>query len=159
MKKEFATITPTSFKAVTLSFLAVTFTGLMALVTHANGADPTGLVRTGLPAQQGNTALEPALGTVGSVLAVTGTLTAIVTGLIFIYFFWNLGMFIMKDGEQKEAAKDHLLWSVVGIAIFSTLWGAVAFLRNITGIGNDSNERTAPEDVQIPRVINRQEDG
>ena len=66
--------------------------------------------------------------------------------LILLIFFWNLGKFILSKEEDKKAqAKDHLLWSVVGVAVLSTLWSAAAFLRNVT-----AGEGLGPDHVRIP---------
>ena len=78
----------------------------------------------------------------------------IINVLIFLFFFWKLALFVLSKEEDKKAqAKDHLLWSVVGIAVFSTLWGAVAFLRNVTGIGDNTDELKVPDNVKIPGII------
>ena len=96
-----------------------------------------------------NTTLDAASDSLYSLTTVVSYLTSIVIAFIFIFFFWNLAKFIKAEGDEKAEARTRMLWGVVGIAVFSTLWGAVAFLRNITGV----QESNAVEDLVIPRVI------
>ena len=113
-------------------------------VVYGNGAGTTKTEGLGT-----NTALDPATKTLNSIFSIIGTGTAIITAAIFLYFFYNVYKFIKAEGDDKEAARTNLLWSVVGIAIFATLWGGVAFLRDITGI---DNQNAPAENVNIPGV-------
>ncbi|MDE0243173.1 MAG: hypothetical protein OYG31_00410 [Candidatus Kaiserbacteria bacterium] len=97
---------------------------------------------------QTNDALNPAQDTLNSILSLVSTSTVIITAAIFLFFFYNVYKY-MRD-ENKEEAKNNLLWSVVGIAIFSTLWGGVAFLRSVTGIEDVDN--VGNQNVDIPSI-------
>ena len=99
---------------------------------------------------QTNAAFNDIAATVGSVGNIFQYSIGIVTTLIFLFFFWNLALFIYKEGDEKAEARTKMLWGVVGIAVFSTLWGAVAFLRSVTGVKNEPGD--SPQNINLPRA-------
>jgi len=84
--------------------------------------------------------------------AVAGFLTRIfsiaimlIIGLAAVYFVWSILGYIMKAGEEKEAAKSHMLWGIIIIVVMLTFWGIVGVVRNsVFGPGGGS---TAPTDL------------
>jgi len=49
---------------------------------------------------------------------------------VFKYFFWN------NDGDVKklQEGKDFVIWGVVGMAVFFSVWGFVNILLSTLGI-------------------------
>ena len=74
-------------------------------------------------------------------------LITIAVSLAFFYFFWNLVKYI-RDEEGKDEAKTKMGYALIAIFVIVTLWGIVAFVRGVLGIG--SNE-TAPT-IELPAV-------
>ncbi|PIP58079.1 MAG: hypothetical protein COX02_02185 [Candidatus Vogelbacteria bacterium CG22_combo_CG10-13_8_21_14_all_37_9] len=69
----------------------------------------------------------------------------IIIGLAAVYFVWSIVGYIMKAGEEKEAAKSHMLWGIIIIVVMLTFWGIVGVVRNsVFGPGGGS---TAPTDL------------
>ena len=72
----------------------------------------------------------------------------IIIGLAAVYFVWSIVGYIMKAGEEKEAAKSHMLWGIIIIVVMLTFWGIVGVVRNsVFGPGGGS---TAP--TELPGV-------
>lgn len=68
-----------------------------------------------------------------SIATLVNVLIGIVVSLAFLYFFWNLAKYIREENDQEEA-KKKMGWSVLAIVVITSLWGLVAFVRNIIGI-------------------------
>ena len=88
----------------------------------------------------GDDSLSLAVGGVGKGVETFGTLvslgTTIAVSLAFFFFFWNLFKFIRAgDADSKEEAQGKMVWSLVAIIVIVSLWGIIAFVRSVLGIG------------------------
>ena len=82
---------------------------------------------------------------------IVSSLTVIAVSFVFLYFFWNLAVYIKASGDdQKEEAKSKMGWSVLAIIVVTSLWGIIAFFRGVVGIGTGSE--ILEKDVKIPGV-------
>ena len=71
-------------------------------------------------------------------------LIGIVVSLAFLFFFWNLAKYIRDENEHEEA-KKRMGWAVLAIVVITSLWGLVAFVRNIVGINaGEANDFSLP---------------
>ena len=85
-----------------------------------------------------------------SVLDFVSTSSVIIVGLAFLFFFYNLAMYILKgesDPNKKEGAKKNMIWAVLAIFVLTTIWGLVAFVRNIVGV-----EEGDANNIDVPTV-------
>ena len=95
-----------------------------------------------------NTALTPLQGSLDSILQLVSTSTVIIVGAAFLFFFYGLAVYILKgDGEEKDRGKRIMVWGTVAIFVLTTIWGLVAFIRNVVGVdaGQDNP-------IQVPGV-------
>ena len=102
---------------------------------------------------KGDDSLSLAIGGVGKGAETFGTLvslgTTIAVSLAFFFFFWNLYKFIKAgDADSKEEAQGKMVWSLVAIIIIVSLWGIIAFVRSVLGIGPGE-----VEDVRVPGTV------
>lgn len=81
---------------------------------------------------------------------LVNTATAIAVALAFLYFFWNLGTYVLGGGEKKDEAKRGMMWGVIALVVLTSLWGIIIFIRNVIGI--DAG-KTNP--IQLPTVTNK----
>lgn len=60
----------------------------------------------------------------------------ILYGLCIAFFFWGVADFILKAGDEKSRSegKRRILWSVIAIFVFSSIWGIIRFLANVIGV-------------------------
>jgi len=85
--------------------------------------------------------------TVGGVLewfkTLLNTMVPILIALAVVWFLWNVFMFIVKEGEDKDKAKTGMIWGIVAIAVMVSVWGLVGILTNTfgtsTNVGNIPN--------------------
>ena len=58
-------------------------------------------------------------------------LVGLLTGLAVLYFMWNVVSFIRKADDEKgrAAAKDGIVYGVIGLFVLFSFWGLVEFLR------------------------------
>ena len=50
------------------------------------------------------------------------------------YFIWNVFQYIIRaEEDQKEAAKTHMIWGIVGLFAMVSVWGLVAILQSTFG--------------------------
>lgn len=87
---------------------------------------------------------------VSAVGGVVNTTTIVIVALAFLFFFWYLAVFILKSGddEAQKKAKARMIYSIVAIVVITSLWGIIAFVRSIVGIGAGEDEAINA----IPRV-------
>ena len=74
--------------------------------------------------------------------------TSIIVSLAFLYFFYNLGKYILSD-QDKEGAKQKIGYSIIAIVVITSLWGIIAFVRGAVGIDDGSG---AEGTVRVPTV-------
>ncbi len=63
-------------------------------------------------------------------------LIRIIFGLAMIYFFWGLSQFILHSGDPKKLAegRSKMVWGIVAIFVFLSIYGIIYFIGNILGI-------------------------
>lgn len=56
----------------------------------------------------------------------------IMSGFIFIIFFYGTGIFILSqgDGVKSKIGKSYMLWSVLGLFLLFSLWGIIQVMSN-----------------------------
>ena len=77
---------------------------------------------------------------------IVNTTVGIVVTLAFLFFFWNLATYILRE-EDKEVAKKKMGWSLLAMIVITSLWGLISFARSLVGIGNEG-----PNEIQLPTV-------
>ena len=85
-----------------------------------------------------------------------GTLLTIVVVIIVAVFLWNVIQLVIrtKEDDVKQRAQGNALKSIVALVLFASLWGAAAFLKNLTGFENKTpSDQPAP--ITLPNVYNQ----
>ena len=84
------------------------------------------------------------IGSLESIYEIVNIGTSIVVSLAFLYFFYNLAMYIFKE-EGKEASKTKMGYSIIAIVVLTSLWGIVVFVRAVVGIDTgEANQVVVP---------------
>lgn len=73
-------------------------------------------------------------------------LTAITISLVFLFFVWNIVLFI-KQENKREKVVERLVWGVVAVFVLTSVWGLVYLLR-LTVFGGGEGSR----DIQTIRL-------
>ena len=94
-----------------------------------------------------NAELDTFQDTLISIQGIVNTTTIILVGIAFLFFFWNLGRYILKGGEEKDKARDGMVWGIIAIIVLTSLWGIIVFVRNLAGI-----EAGVSNDIPLPGV-------
>jgi hypothetical protein len=93
----------------------------------------------------------PILSMIALVQEIVVRLVPLAIGLAVLAFFWYLIQFIWSgkdgDGEKRKGSMAGMGYSVFAIFVMVSIWGLVAFLGNILGVGTN----TAAPTVQVPR--------
>ena len=84
--------------------------------------------------------------TVSDVGGLINTAVIIVISLIFLFFFWSLGQYVLKS-EGKEDAKTNMIWAVVALFVITSVWGLIAFIRALVGV-----DAGTANDIAVPGV-------
>ena len=75
---------------------------------------------------------------------IVNTATIIVVALAFLYFFYNLSKYILKESGREEA-KVNMGYAVIAMIVITSLWGIIAFVRSVVGIdAGESNNIVTP---------------
>ncbi len=72
---------------------------------------------------------------------VVGVLIPVAFAAILLFFFWGLAKYMLGDAEDKEKGKNLMIWGVIALFVAASIWGLVAFLRDVFGV---SAEDRAP---------------
>ena len=61
----------------------------------------------------------------------------IILGLALIYFFWGIAQFVLNAGDPKKLAegKTKMVWGIVALFVFLSIFGIIYFIGNTLGIG------------------------
>ncbi len=61
----------------------------------------------------------------------------IAVALAVLFFIWGLAVFILHSGDEKSAeeGKRKMFWGVLALFVIVSIWGIVAFLGNVFGVG------------------------
>ncbi len=75
-----------------------------------------------------------------SINSIIGTVGPILMGLAFVFFVYNVVMFIFaKEAEAKDKARASMLQSILGFVCILGLYGIVNILLSTVGADNASN--------------------
>ena len=87
------------------------------------------------------------LGIFNVVLPFVYTLIAVLSLIVFFYFFWGLIGYIRSGGGLGDL-KSRILWGIIGIFVLVSVWGLVYFLRRaVLGTDEPSNP-----DIELRRA-------
>ncbi len=74
----------------------------------------------------------------GSFKTILQLIQPIVIGLAFVYFFWGMGQFILKDAgneKSREEGKKKMLWGIIALFVVISIWPILGFISRTLGIG------------------------
>ena len=69
-----------------------------------------------------------------SIGEIINTAIPIVFALALLVFFWGLVKYIFGGAEDKDKAKNLMIWGVVALFVMATVWGLVQFIGDAVGI-------------------------
>ncbi len=79
---------------------------------------------------------------------VISILIPVAFAAILLFFFWGLAKYMLGDAEDKEKGKNLMIWGVIALFVAASIWGLVAFLRDVFGV-NDLDQTNNP--VAVPQ--------
>jgi hypothetical protein len=80
---------------------------------------------------------------VGEISGLIDDLWPVMFGLAFIFFFWGMGQFILKEsGESKarEEGKKKMLWGIIALFVIVSIMGILHWIGGTVNI--DVNDPT-----------------
>ncbi len=86
------------------------------------------------------------LSTVGGLM---NTFTTLIFSAAILFFFWNLMMYIFKQGDEKNDASSGMIWGIVILFVMTSVYGLVYLLSETVGIEDNKN---SPDNFKIPTV-------
>lgn len=87
---------------------------------------------------------------IGKVEAVVSLAIPVLLGILSIFFLWNVIQFIKSaGGDDKEKAREMIIYSVVGMFIAVAVWGLVAALTAFFGVSGGA----IPSDLKFPGQV------
>ncbi len=78
---------------------------------------------------------------VRSIGRIVNLLISIVFAIALLVFFWGLVRYLFGGAENKEQAKNIMIWGVVALFVMASVWGLVRFIGNAL----DIDEEAAPD--------------
>ena len=94
---------------------------------------------------------------VGGVGNIISTASQYIVTLEFLFFFYQLAMFIIKKDDTKKAgeAKGKMGWGLLAIFVTVSLWGLMSFLGGVLGLSStdvSNGQSMSQQGVVIPKV-------
>ncbi len=90
--------------------------------------------------------INPFINTSKGIQSLLDIVAGIVVTLAFLFFFWNLTVFIREsDRATLQQAKQKMGWAALAIFVMVSVWGVVQFISALTGI-----DRGKASDIQLP---------
>lgn len=82
--------------------------------------------------------LETATATVSRIINL---IIPIIGALLLIYFFWGIAQYINAGGddEKRTAARNMMIYAVIGMFVAFSIFGLVGLLRRSFGVSGDTN--------------------
>ena len=86
-------------------------------------------------AQFGSFGGNPFLDILVKVKAILNAVIPIVITIALIWFIWGVAKYVTaKEDEDKDAARDVMVYGVIGLFVIVSVWGIVLLLVQFTGI-------------------------
>lgn len=93
----------------------------------------------------------------GFVKKVLDTVLPLIIALAVVYFIYGIFKYVMAgDDDAKAAAKDKIIYGVVGLFIMISVWGLVNILSNTFQLDNRNRGNDAVEQLRGINVPNLQ---
>lgn len=81
------------------------------------------------------------------------TLLPLIIAAAVVYFIYGIARYVMAgDEEAKGAAKDKIIYGVIGLFVMVSVWGLVNILTN-TFFGGTVQGVPSGVDTQVPDII------
>ena len=79
-------------------------------------------------------------GILDKVDTLLGAIVPIILTLALIFFMWGLVTYIMSAGDEAKRAdgKWRMIWGIIALFVMVSVWGLVATLGNVTGVGSEA---------------------
>ncbi len=68
------------------------------------------------------------LGVIALVQTILTTVMPVVATLAVLFFLWSLAMYMTKAGEEKQEARQQMMWGIIILFVMVSMWGFVAIL-------------------------------
>jgi len=71
-------------------------------------------------------------------------LIPIVIAIGLLFFIWGLVTYIAASGDEaaKEEGKRKMIWGIIALFVIVAVWGLVALLGEVVGVGQGSTVTT-----------------
>lgn len=90
--------------------------------------------------------------TLKTVSDIINMLVPIILALAIVFFLWGVLQYVTKAGEEKDAARDQMLWGIIAIAVMVSIWGLVGILRSTFNVTD--NTPLTPAVVPLVQTTN-----
>jgi hypothetical protein len=83
--------------------------------------------------------------------AVLEIAVPVLIALALALFLWGLVTFLTNSDDEQAiiAAKQKMIWGIVGLVVIISIWGIINLLIMLTGIEGDPGGLTAPGFVPL----------
>ncbi len=77
-------------------------------------------------------------GVMGVISDLFGVAMPLILSLAVLYFVWSLTQYMLKDGEDKAAAKTNMIWGIIILFVMISVWGLVNVLGDTLDLDNSA---------------------
>ncbi len=68
---------------------------------------------------------------------ILNSIVPVLIALGVVFFVWGVITYMLSgDEEGKKKGRDHIIYSIIGLAVIIGLWGLVHLLANTFGLNN-----------------------
>ncbi len=79
-------------------------------------------------------------------LSVVDGFIPLALAIAMLVFIWGLVVFISQSGNEqaKEEGKRKMIWGIIALFVIVSVWGLVALLQTLVGVGGGGAGLSAP---------------
>lgn len=94
-------------------------------------------------------------GIVDFIKNLLNTLLPLIIAAAVVYFVYGIARYVMAgDDDAKAAAKNKIIYGIVGLFIMISVWGLVNILVNTFGLQNTAPANAGNPIDQVPGINN-----
>ncbi|MFA6158262.1 MAG: pilin [Candidatus Paceibacterota bacterium] len=106
-----------------------------------------------MAAAQGTTKITDVFSIFGFISKILNTVLPLIIAAAVVYFIYGIAKYVMSGSEEaKAAAKDKIIYGIIGLFVMISVWGLVNIL--VSTFGLDTQNRADNVQKQLPSIPN-----
>lgn len=83
-----------------------------------------------------------------------GNSVRVIFGLAFVFFFWGMAQFILKDAGNEKTRADgqkKMIWGIIALFVMFSIYGILKLIGDLTGIQPGNSQTSNRSGLYTPQ--------